>query len=163
MPCVVAVRPENIVLRANGDAASAVNSFPARVIEGHFHGTQTTYAIETLGHRLEAIELGTVPRFNAQDAIRVVIPPDHSWVFPQPGARCSGSRSPLRGDSEDSRLPAGFKRVDGAYCSSKRLAWRCTSRHSPSSSRKIWVTRFVHSVGSSIPAMLTRNVSMSVV
>jgi hypothetical protein len=53
------------------------------VIEGHFHGTQTTYAVETLGHRLEAIELGTVPRFNAQDQIRVVIPPDHSWVFPQ--------------------------------------------------------------------------------
>ena len=49
---------------ANGDAADAVNSFPARVIEGHFHGTQTTYAIETLGHRLEAIELGTVPRFS---------------------------------------------------------------------------------------------------
>jgi iron(III) transport system ATP-binding protein len=80
---VVAVRPENIALRANGDAADAVNSFPARVVEGHFHGTQTTYAIETLGHRLEAIELGTVPRFNAEDSIRVVIPPDHSWVFPQ--------------------------------------------------------------------------------
>jgi hypothetical protein len=63
-----------------------VNSFPARVIEGHFHGTQTTYAIETLGHRLEAVELGTVPRFSAQDAIRVVIPPDHSWVFPQTGS-----------------------------------------------------------------------------
>jgi iron(III) transport system ATP-binding protein len=81
---LVAIRPENILLRANGDAADA-NSFPARVIEGHFHGTQTTYAIETLGHRLEAIELGTVPRFNAEDSIRIVIPPDHSWVFPQPG------------------------------------------------------------------------------
>ena len=79
---LVAVRPENIVLRGNGDAAGAVNSFPARVVEGHFHGTQTTYAIETLGHRLEAIELGTVPRFSAEDSIRVVIPPDHSWVFP---------------------------------------------------------------------------------
>ena len=78
---LVAVRPENIVLRANGDAADAVNSFPARVIEGHFHGTQTTYAIETLGHRLEAIELGTVPRFTAQDSIRVVIPPDHPGCF----------------------------------------------------------------------------------
>src|ERR1044072_3953650 len=79
---VVAVRPENISLRANGDPASAVNSFPGRLIERHCHGTQTTYAIQTLGHRLEAIELGTVPRFNAQDQIRVVIPPDHSWVFP---------------------------------------------------------------------------------
>jgi iron(III) transport system ATP-binding protein len=81
---VVAVRPENILLRPNGDASDA-NSFPARVVEGHFHGTQTTYAVETLGHRLEAIELGTVPRFAVQDQIRVVIPPDHSWVFP-PGA-----------------------------------------------------------------------------
>jgi hypothetical protein len=48
------------------------------VIENHFHGTQTTYALETLGHRIEAIELGTVPRFAAQDQIRVVIPPDQS-------------------------------------------------------------------------------------
>src|SRR5262245_8538267 len=80
---VVAVRPENILLHANGDASGAVNSFPGRVLEGHFHGTQTTYAIETLGHRVEAVELGTVPRFAVQDQIRVVIPPDHSWVFPQ--------------------------------------------------------------------------------
>src|SRR3954447_11643074 len=79
---LVAIRPENILLRPNGESADA-NSFPARVIEGHFHGTQTTYALETLGHRVEAIELGTVPRFSAQDTIRVVIPPDHSWVFPQ--------------------------------------------------------------------------------
>jgi iron(III) transport system ATP-binding protein len=84
-PVVVAVRPENIVLRPNGDAGTAENSFPARIVEGHFHGTQTTYAIETLGHRLEAIELGTVPRFNVSDSIRVVIPPDHSWVFPHTG------------------------------------------------------------------------------
>ena len=79
---LVAIRPENILLRSSGEAAEA-NSFPARVVEGHFHGTQTIYALETLGHRVEAIELGTVPRFAAQDTIRVVIPPDHSWVFPQ--------------------------------------------------------------------------------
>jgi iron(III) transport system ATP-binding protein len=83
---LVAVRPENITLRANGDAADSVNSFTARVIEGHFHGTQTTYALETLGHRIEAIELGTVPRFAKDESIRVVIPPDHSWVFPNTGA-----------------------------------------------------------------------------
>src|SRR4029077_10501812 len=65
---LVAIRPENILLRANGEAADA-NSFPARVIEGHFHGTQTTYALETLGHRLEAIELGTVPRFSRPGTI----------------------------------------------------------------------------------------------
>jgi hypothetical protein len=69
------------------------------VIEGHFHGTQTTYALETLGHRVEAIELGTVPRFSAQDTIRIVIPPDHSWVFPQRdwsfrGRPQAGARNP---------------------------------------------------------------------
>jgi iron(III) transport system ATP-binding protein len=90
---VVAVRPENISLRANGDAGEAVNSFPAKVVEGHFHGTQTTYAIETLGHRLEAVELGTVPRFNANDEVRVVIPPDQSWVFPQSEANAQTSSS----------------------------------------------------------------------
>jgi iron(III) transport system ATP-binding protein len=83
---LVAVRPENITLRANGDAADSVNCFSARVIEGHFHGTQTTYAVEALGHRIEAIELGTVPRFSKDEPIRVVIPPDHSWVFPNTGA-----------------------------------------------------------------------------
>jgi iron(III) transport system ATP-binding protein len=83
---LVAVRPENILLRANGDAADSVNSFSARVIEGHFHGTQTTYVVETLGHRIEAIELGTVPRFSKDEPIRVAIPPDHSWVFPNTGA-----------------------------------------------------------------------------
>ena len=80
---LVAVRPENILLRVSGEGTDAINSFPARVIENHFHGTQTIYALDVLGHRIEAIELGTVPRFSAQDQIRVVIPPDHSWVFPQ--------------------------------------------------------------------------------
>ena len=42
--------------------------------------------IETLGHRIEAIELGTVPRFAKDDSVRVVIPPDHSWVFPNTAA-----------------------------------------------------------------------------
>jgi len=80
---LVAVRPENILLRVSGEGTDAINSFPARVIENHFHGTQTTYALDALGHRIEAVELGTVPRFSAQDQIRVVIPPDQSWVFPQ--------------------------------------------------------------------------------
>jgi hypothetical protein len=88
---LVAVRPENISLRPSGDTRDAVNSFPAKVVEGHFHGTQTTYAIETLGHRLEAVELGTIPRFNAKDEIRVVIPPDQSWVFPQSEANAQAS------------------------------------------------------------------------
>src|SRR3954447_19974856 len=79
---LVALRPENITLHTNGEASGAVNSFPGRVVEGHFHGTQTTYAVETLGHRIEAVELGTVPRFSKDEPIRVVIPPDHSWVFP---------------------------------------------------------------------------------
>jgi len=91
---LVAVRPENIALRGNSDGGDAVNSFPAKVLEGHFHGTQTTYAIETLGHKLEVIELGTVPRFNATDSIRVVIPPDQSWVFPAAAARDAAAAVP---------------------------------------------------------------------
>jgi hypothetical protein len=51
---------------------------------------------------------------------------------------------------------------DGSYRSSRRLAWRCTRRHS-SSKRKMCVTRFDHCTGWSIPSMRTRNVSMSVV
>jgi len=91
---VVAVRPENISLRSARDAAESENSFPARVIEGHFHGTQTIYSIETLGHRLEAIEIGTVPRFSAEDSIRAVIPSDHSWVFPHTGGEVTNVIAP---------------------------------------------------------------------
>src|SRR3954469_24091719 len=43
---LVAVRPENILLRVSGEGTDAINSFPARVLENHFHGTQTTYALD---------------------------------------------------------------------------------------------------------------------
>jgi hypothetical protein len=54
-------------------------------------------------------------------------------------------------------------RAPGSCCGSSRFPWRCTSSHSPSSSRKMWVTRFDHSVASARPASRTRKVSMSVV
>src|SRR5215831_9137701 len=46
-----------------------------------------------------------------------------------------------------------FSRVEGSYCASNRLAWRCTRRHSPFSRRKMWVTRLLHPVTPSTPAM----------
>src|SRR5262245_45579627 len=57
----------------------------------------------------------------------------------------------------------GSNRVDGAYCPSRRLAWRCTSRHSPSSSRKTCVTLFDHCVGRSMFPTRALKVSISVV
>jgi ABC-type Fe3+/spermidine/putrescine transport system ATPase subunit len=81
---VVAIRPENVVLSVvNG--ATVANGFIGRVVEEHFHGTQTVYSVAALGHTLEAIELGTVPRFRAGDAVHVALPPQHAWVFPGAG------------------------------------------------------------------------------
>ena len=81
---VVAIRPENVVLTvANG--AQVANGFAGRVVEEHFHGTQTVYSVAALGHTLEAIELGTIPRFRAGDAVHVTLPPQHAWVFPGAG------------------------------------------------------------------------------
>src|SRR5262245_33733654 len=56
------------------------------------------------------------------------------------------AQTPTRLDAKLAPGP-GSNRVDGAYCPSRRLAWRCTSRHSPSSSRKMCVTLFDHCVG----------------
>jgi len=70
--------------------------------------------------------------------------------------------TPTRLDAKSAPVP-GSNRVDGAYCPSRRLAWRCTSRHSPSSSRKTCVTLFDHCVGRSMLATRALNVSISVV
>src|SRR5262245_4782467 len=72
------------------------------------------------------------------------------------------AQTPTRLDAKSAPEP-GSNRVDGAYCPSRRLAWRCTSRHSPSSSRKTCVTLFDHCVGRSILATRALKVSISVV
>jgi iron(III) transport system ATP-binding protein len=81
----VAIRPENILLDVANGAAQGPNGFPGKIAESHFHGTQTVYTVDALGKRIEAIELGTVPRFRDGDAVSVTLPPQFAWVFPGEG------------------------------------------------------------------------------
>jgi len=82
---IVALRPENVLLHAGHETVESVNAFPARVAEEHFQGSHTIYVVETLGGRVQAVEMGTVPRFSVGEPIRIVIPPKLSWVFPDDG------------------------------------------------------------------------------
>ena len=54
----IALRPENIGIGPQDGA----NSFPARVLDRRYQGTQTVYDIDLFGQRLEALELGTAAR-----------------------------------------------------------------------------------------------------
>ena len=54
----VALRPENIGIGRQDGA----NIFSARVLDRRYQGTQTVYAIDLFGRRLEALELGTAAR-----------------------------------------------------------------------------------------------------
>jgi iron(III) transport system ATP-binding protein len=100
-PVIVALRPENISLHAGHETIEGVNAFPARVAEEHFQGSHTIYVVEALGARVQAVEMGTVPRFSVGEPIRIVIPPKLSWVFPDTGMPDGGPAAAIAaGDAE---------------------------------------------------------------
>jgi iron(III) transport system ATP-binding protein len=78
----IAVRPENVSLAPFNGAAPAPNLYRGRVAAQRFHGNQTIYEIEALGARIEAIELGTLPRFAVGSDLSVTLPPQSCWGFP---------------------------------------------------------------------------------
>ena len=47
-----------------------------------FQGNQTIYEIDALGARLEAIELGTLPRHAVGAEVALLLPPGLCWGFP---------------------------------------------------------------------------------
>ena len=67
----VAIRPENIVL----DAQEGPNQVPGRVVSASYQGVQTVYTLSALDARIEAVEMGTSPRFTAGDTVAVTLPP----------------------------------------------------------------------------------------
>jgi len=77
----IAVRPENVRLGANG--AGELNTFTAHVAGHRYQGTQTVYELDVLGGRLDALELGTTVRYPIGSEIKVVIPPDLCWAYPE--------------------------------------------------------------------------------
>ena len=78
----VALRPENIAL----GRTDAANAFTARIIERRYQGTQTVYDIETLGKKLEVLELGTAARFEVGATVPVSLPPASCWAYPDTGS-----------------------------------------------------------------------------
>ena len=72
----VLIRPENVVL---GVASGGVEG---RVIEAHYQGVQTVYALDVLGTRIEAVEVGTSPRYAEGQAVPVRLPPEQCMAYP---------------------------------------------------------------------------------
>ena len=64
----VMVRPENVVLGVGEDAVVG------RVLSAHYQGVQTVYALDVLGTRIEAVEMGTAPRYAVGDLVGVGLP-----------------------------------------------------------------------------------------
>ncbi|HET7849388.1 MAG TPA: ABC transporter ATP-binding protein [Pseudolabrys sp.] len=77
----IAFRPENIAIGANGGG----NVVRARVSDRRYHGTQTIYDIDVLGHRLEALELGTAARHEIGTDAAVSLPRDALWAYRDQG------------------------------------------------------------------------------
>lgn len=78
-PATVAVRPENIQL---GQAVGQ-NRFAGRVLGQQYQGVQTAYDLELFGGRVEALELGTGPRFPVGSKVDVTFPRALCWAYPR--------------------------------------------------------------------------------
>ena len=70
----VMIRPENVVLGEGG-------GLDGRVLEAHYQGVQTIYALDVLGTRIEAVETGTAPRYAEGDQVPVHLPPEQCMAY----------------------------------------------------------------------------------
>src|SRR5580692_5228719 len=78
----VALRPENIGIgRQDGS-----NTFAARVLDRRYQGTQTVYAIDLFGRKLEALELGTAARHEVGIDTMVSLPKEACWAYGDNGS-----------------------------------------------------------------------------
>jgi iron(III) transport system ATP-binding protein len=77
----IALRPENISI--GGEAGA--NALRARVLDRRYLGTQTVYAIDLCGRRMEVLELGTAARHEAQTDALVTLPRETCWAYRDTG------------------------------------------------------------------------------
>ena len=77
----VALRPENIAIGRREGA----NTFPAKILDRRYQGTQTAYGIELFGKRFEAIELGTAARHQIGVEAPVSLPRECLWAYRDTG------------------------------------------------------------------------------
>ena len=78
----VALRPENIGIGQQQGG----NIFSARVLDRRYQGTQTVYAIDLFGRRLEALELGTAARHQVGIETMVSLPKEACWAYGDNGS-----------------------------------------------------------------------------
>lgn len=78
------LRPENI--RLGPDGPDDDNVAPAQVRAVTFHGTQSTYRVESLGAQLDVAELGTRARYAVGDRLQLRFSPEFSWCLGGDGA-----------------------------------------------------------------------------
>lgn len=76
----VLIRPENVRL---GAPPGSPNQVPGTVVAAHYHGVQTVYELAALGGRLDAVEIGSTPRYAVGDAVAVTLPPPLCMVYAQ--------------------------------------------------------------------------------
>lgn len=76
----IAMRPENIIIGAA--SASHGNTFTARIDAARYLGTQTVYDMHMLGGTVQAVELGTAPRYAVGAELQASIAPDQCWAYP---------------------------------------------------------------------------------
>jgi iron(III) transport system ATP-binding protein len=77
----IALRPENIGIGSRNGA----NTFPARVLDRRYQGTQTVYDIDLFGRRLEVLELGTAARHQVGVETSVSLPREGCWAYRDAG------------------------------------------------------------------------------
>jgi iron(III) transport system ATP-binding protein len=78
----IALRPENIALGAtNGNGG-----LRGRVLDRRYQGTQTVYDIDLLGHKLEALELGTAARHQVGVETPVALRREALWAYRDQGS-----------------------------------------------------------------------------
>ena len=66
-------------------STTAPTSFPARVLDRRYQGTQTAYDIELFGQRLEVLELGTAARHQVGVETQVSLPRESCWAYRDTG------------------------------------------------------------------------------
>ena len=73
----VAIRPENVRLGVR-DTADQV---PGQVLEVSYQGVQTVYQLAALDARIEAVEMGTEPRFAPGETVPITLPGVHCLAY----------------------------------------------------------------------------------
>ncbi len=74
----VMIRPENVQL-------GAADGTPGMVVRASFMGIQTVYEVSVMGGQIEAVEMGTHPRYSAGDTVAVTLPPPHCMAYAATG------------------------------------------------------------------------------